>query len=205
MRQVGGSKPSPPTTLRRGFGWQATGLSILGIVLFTLLFTGPAGGAELAGEAGRVRDGDTLELGGVTLRLHGYDAPETGRWQGRKWVPGGQRCAGADGACHDCGEAARAALEDLVGGRRLVCRLRDESSYRRAIARCRVGELDVSLEMVRLGHGLPYWRYITGERDLRAFGRALTEAVTARRGMHAGAFVPPWDWRKGARLEACQP
>ena len=72
---------------------------------------GPARGEAVSGFA-RAVDGDTLEVGGARVRLHGVDAPESA-----------QECTDARGRAYACGRAAArrlAALDHLAGRRRLL-------------------------------------------------------------------------------------
>ena len=135
----------------------------------------------LSGRA-RVVDGDTLDVGGVRIRLHGVDAPESRQ----TCVAGGRRWA--------CGERATRALAGLVGGRTVSCEERDRDRYGRAVAVCRVGGRDVNAWMVSQGLALAYRRY---SRD---YVGEEASARDARLGMWRGDFVPPWDWRRGERL-----
>lgn len=77
-----------------------------------------------------VRDGDTIELGTLPIRLQGLAAPEAGE-------PGGP-------------DATRA-MRELVLSRRVWCDLDGESSFDRCSAICYIGTRDVAAVMVRLG------------------------------------------------------
>ena len=46
---------------------------------FILVLGSPAASAELAGRASVV-DGDTIDIDGERIRLHGIDDPESGQW-----------------------------------------------------------------------------------------------------------------------------
>ena len=137
--------------------------------------------AEIVGKA-RVIDGDTIEIDGEHIRLHGIDAPEFK-----------QTCT-ADGAVWPCGQWATAALVKFIGGAPVSCRARGEDQYGRIIAACTVRSEGIEAYMVRSGWALAYRRYSDDYVDEEAIAQA------AQAGMWRGEFVPPWDWRRGARL-----
>jgi endonuclease YncB( thermonuclease family) len=134
--------------------------------------------ANLTGDA-RVVDGDTIWTGDTKIRLHGIDAPETR-----------QECTGRDGEPYRCGEAATAALRTLIGSEPVRCEGDTYDRYKRLIATCYSGSIDLNAELVRLGWALAYRKY---SKD---YVSAELEAHDAKRGMWAGEFEPPWDWRR---------
>jgi endonuclease YncB( thermonuclease family) len=127
----------------------------------------------------RLGDGDTIEIHGQRIRLHGIDAPE-----------GGQTCLDAAGRNWRCGQRAALALQDLIGRRTVTCDERDVDRYGRIVGRCLAGELDINGWLVAQGLALAYRRY---SQDYVA---AEDEARAAGRGMWAGTFEPPWEWRR---------
>ena len=136
--------------------------------------------AALAGKA-RAVDGDTLEIGGTRVRLWGIDAPEsrqTCRAEGREW---------------NCGGLAAAALRSRSTDVR--CEPRGTDRYGRVLAVCFEGAEDINAWLVSEGWALAYRRYS------KAYVAFEEEARGKGRGMHRGAFVPPWEWRRGRRLE----
>ncbi len=67
--------------------------------------------------------------------------------------------------------------------------------YKRIIARCTVGDEDLEKWMVANGWALAYRRYSLDYIDEEA------DARVARRGIWAGEFVRPWEWRRSKRLD----
>jgi len=138
-------------------------------------------GAELSGPA-RAIDGDTLEINGVRLRLHGIDAPELA-----------QRCH-RDGRPWLCGPLAASALRDRIGSQVVTCRVLDRDRYGRSIAVCRTaGGEDLAAWLVARGWALAWRHYAT---DYVAEEEA---AKAAGRGIWNSLFVPPWKWRRKTR------
>lgn len=125
----------------------------------------------------RVADGDSLELDGVRVRLIGIDAPETD-----------QTCVLA-GRSHPCGREARDYLLHLIAGRDVACAWSREDRYGRLLGRCRAGDTDLNAAMVRNGWAVAYGGYEAEEADARAH----------RRGLWAGEFTWPEDFRREAR------
>jgi endonuclease YncB( thermonuclease family) len=125
-----------------------------------------------------VTDGDSLEIGSTRLRLYGVDA-----------VEGRQSCT-RGGRAWACGNEAARKLRDLIGDRTVSCTKRDVDDYGRIVAVCRSGAADLGAEMVRAGFATAYRRYsndyVDEENDARA----------ARRGIWAGDFASPEDYRR---------
>jgi endonuclease YncB( thermonuclease family) len=132
---------------------------------------------DLTGLA-RVIDGDTIALGSRHVRLQGIDAPETD-----------QVCLDAQGERWTCGIAARERLSAHIAGRAITCASQGEDRYGRTLATCSASGENLSAWMVREGWALAYVQYS------REYVADEAAARTQRRGMWAGAFIAPWDWR----------
>jgi endonuclease YncB( thermonuclease family) len=156
--------------------------SALAAALMTVLlvFLATPSHADVIGDA-RVLDGDTIDIAGERVRLHGIDAPETR-----------QTCS-VSGVAYDCGRNATRMLSGMVGGQEVTCKGKRRDRYGRLLAVCYVGDEDVNAKMVRDGWALAYRRYakdyIADETEARASGS----------GLWRGQFVEPWEWRKQAR------
>ncbi|WP_348644215.1 thermonuclease family protein [Methylocystis sp. H4A] len=140
--------------------------------------------AALADVVGRasVIDGDTIEIHGQRIRLHGIDAPEKG-----------QPCFDASGKSYRCGQIAAMALDEFIGASPVACRERDTDRYGRTVATCAVRGVDIEAWLVRNGHAFAYRRYSSDHIG------AEQEAKNAKRGLWAGSAQPPWEWRKDRR------
>ena len=143
-------------------------------------------GADLVGRGG-VIDGDTIEIRGERIRLHGIDAPESQ-----------QRCE-ADSNTWRCGQQAALALADKIGTANIVCDDLGMDQYNRTLAVCRLGDLDLNGWLVAEGWALSYRHYSSEYVPQEDVARV------AGNGMWRGRFVPPWDWRRGTRLVDTEP
>ncbi len=127
-------------------------------------------------------DGDTLEIRGWRIRLHGIDAPES------------RQLCHLNGKPWQCGKDAANALADKIARRPVTCEDLDRNRYKRMVARCTVVGEDLGAWMVANGLALAYRRYSLDYVEEEADARA------ARRGIWTGEFVRPWEWRRGKRL-----
>ncbi|MBG0797157.1 thermonuclease family protein [Methylocystis sp. L43] len=137
--------------------------------------------ADIVGRAS-VIDGDTIEIRGQRIRLHGIDAPEKG-----------QPCFDASGKSYRCDQIAAMALDEFIGASPVACRERDTDRYGRTVATCAVRGVDIEAWLVRNGHAFAYRHYSSN------YIGAEQEAKNNRRGIWAGHTQPPWDWRKERR------
>ncbi len=94
--------------------------------------------ADVAGVAS-VIDGDTIEVHGQRIRLHGIDAPES------------QQLCRLDGKPWQCGKDAANALADKIARRPVTCEDFCRDRYKRIIAKCTVVGEDLGAWMVANG------------------------------------------------------
>jgi endonuclease YncB( thermonuclease family) len=129
-----------------------------------------------------VADGDSFRLNGERYRLQDIDAPELH-----------QMCKDAAGRAWACGREARDQLRKLLNQQAVKCEKTNRDRFGRFIAVCRVGGRDIGETMIRNGWATAYKgrgltsRYVTAENEARA----------ARRGLWAGSFQTPRQWRDG--------
>jgi endonuclease YncB( thermonuclease family) len=134
-----------------------------------------------------VRDGGTLQLGGVTYRLDGIDAPEFD-----------QMCIDEHADPWACGVEARDHLASLIGSREVRCEdLGIGTIYKkRHIGICTVEGESASLNqlLVRGGFALNFEPYARGR-----FKADEADAKEKRRGLWKGCFVAPQEFRWGRK------
>ena len=145
-----------------------------------VLFLSSVALADITGQP-RVIDGDTLEVAGQRIRLHGIDAPES------------RQLCRRDGERWQCGKDATGVLEAFLGGRPVSCEELGRDRYRRVVAKCAVDGVDIGEWMVSRGWAVAYYQYSY------EYSRAEQRAKSARRGVWAGEFEKPWEWRKQQR------
>ena len=156
------------------------GVKILCRLALTLVFILPISAviADVTGKP-RVVDGDTIHIGKTKIRLHGIDAPEMK-----------QTCRTSEGKEQMCGVLAKQALERLVKGQDVTCKGDTRDRYKRLLAVCYVGPLNINKQMVVDGWAMAYRKYSTD------YVRVETFAKSRREGLWRGEFVPPWEWRQ---------
>ncbi len=152
------------------------------VLIAALLFAPMLATAETITGVSSEIDGDTLEVRGQRIRLHGINAPESR-----------QLCIRADGTSWRCGQQAALALSDRNGRQQVFCRVRDTDRYGRAIAVCVQDGSELNAWMVQQGRAVAYRRY---SRD---YIPAEEDARRSRRNIWAGKFDMPWDWRHAQR------
>lgn len=135
----------------------------------------------------RVIDGDTIEVDGRTMRLHGIDAPEAG-----------QKCNDIGSATWRCGQAAVTAMEELVEGKSVVCDDRGSDGYGRTIAVCLANGSDIGGAMVAKGLAWAFRKYSGDYIPLEDNARTLKVGVWRH------DTQTPWDFRAEKWASAVQ-
>ena len=132
----------------------------------------PASG-RIEGKA-TVLAGDQMRIDGETVHLFGVEAPISS-----------QQCAGSK----SCAASAKAALQKLVGGKRVTCEVSGRQANATSNATCQVNGADIAGQLVRAGHvfattGL-FATYASAEREAR----------TSRAGLWRNSALRPAEYR----------
>ena len=154
--------------------WIVTGMGVVGALAAT------PSRADITGKP-LIIDGDTIEIAGERIRLHGIDAPESEQ----KCTAGGKEWA--------CGQEATFALARIIETHWVTCKGNKRDRVGRLMAVCYAGPYDLNAKVVREGWALAY------RRDSMDYVDEETAARNAGRGVWRGEFMPPGEWRRSKR------
>jgi len=163
-------------------GWRAQ-IFVVAVVAVGVLYAYRGGRDRslpsiVAGPAA-VIDGDSITVAGWQVRLQGIDAPE---WE--------QTCTDASGKDWPCGRTTARELGTLIRGRSLTCKPSEFDQHDRVLAVCSLPDgADINAWLVRQD-----WAVAFGHSRLIAAAEA--EARAAKRGLWAGTFERPSQWRR---------
>ena len=126
----------------------------------------------------RIIDGDTIHINKIKYRLHGIDAPEMK-----------QLCKMKE-KNYKCGVKSKEFLDSLIGNQTVRCNHKDRDRYKRIVAECFVGQINLNKELVKNGWALAYRDY---SKDY-----VIDEEYAQKNnlGMWKGTFIHPKKWRK---------
>jgi endonuclease YncB( thermonuclease family) len=158
------------------------------IAIFALWVASAAQAELLTGKIVSITDGDTLTLLDASnqqhkIRIAGIDSPEKAQ---------------------DFGQKAKSNLGALAFDQPATAECRKRDRYQREICVVKVAGLDVGLEQVRAGMAWWYRQYISDQspNERADYEQAEFNAKIHRLGLwNSRNPTPPWDWRKGMRLD----
>ena len=135
-----------------------------------------------------ISDGDTITVLDEQnkerkIRLSEIDAPE----RGQPW-----------------GDRSKQALSALVFGKSVSVQQTDTDRYGRVVARVFADGDDINRAMVRDGHAWAYREYLTDQTLIATEARAR-QSRSGLWSMSDAETVPPWQWRRGARVTQSEP
>lgn len=154
----------------------------VGILSVTLAFAGSPNGQI------RVIDGDTIDVGGTRVRLHGIDAPEAN-----------QTCQSDQGVTWNCGAWVSREVRAQFQGKQARCEALDRDRYDRIVARCSVAGQDMGATLVAQGLAFAYRRY-SMDYDL-----IEKQAAAADRGLWTSRVQEPAAFRQSGATTSTTP
>lgn len=126
-----------------------------------------------------VIDGDTVNIGGASIRLDAIDAPEMS-----------QPCYLSSGAKYQCGADAKRHLEILIANRDITCKYDDKDQYDRLLAICYdFGGNDINARMVSSGKAIAYLYFSS------KYANEQKTAKANKLGIWRGEFEEPYEYR----------
>ena len=125
----------------------------------------------------RIIDGDSIEIKNEKIRLLGIDAFE------KK-----QNCSKEDGTKYKCGERAISNLSTIISDQPIRCITKKKDRYKRWLATCYIGKLDINENMILYGNAFSYMS--------KKYKNVENDAKKINAGAWAGKFIFPWEWRK---------
>ena len=146
------------------------------LLAMALLPAAPAAAEVVSGTA-HVIDGDTLEIEGRRVRLHGIDAPELA-----------QTCE-RDGETWACGEESARQLASIADAQQVECTGDEIDAYGRLVATCSAGYTELNATMVETGWATAYRSYS------QAYVAAETRARGNGQGLWRSTFTLPETYR----------
>jgi endonuclease YncB( thermonuclease family) len=148
------------------------------VAFYPYRYWNPEPQTALVGKAWAI-DGDTIIISDTHIRLEGIDAPESD-----------QTCTDSKGNAWPCGRAATSQLRAHIRGQELTCIRRALDKYKRVLAICSLPDgSDINAWMVQQGWAVAYG-------FAKIYESQEAEAEAAKRGIWAGSFVSPSEWRQ---------
>jgi len=147
------------------------------IMILVLFFQQQVYAIELSGLS-KIVDGDTVYIKSSKIRLEGIDAPEIK-----------QKCK-KNGKEYFCGKISQKKLIQKIGKNKIKCFSTGKDKYRRYLATCFIGKINLNKWMVRNGYAVSYRRYSTKYNNDEIY------AKINKLGIWSGSFIQPEKWRK---------
>lgn len=175
-RRRGSRSPSHGADTKRWIIVVVVLIGSLGVYAVERLIRAPD--APIVGSA-FVADGDTLTISGTRIRLVDIDAPELD-----------QTCTDMRGREWPCGRQASGQLRERVRGQDITCKPQSRDKFGRSLSVCTLPDkTDLNAWMVQNG-----WAVTSG--FAKVYGAQEADAKASKRGLWAGTFTPPREWRR---------
>ena len=138
----------------------------------------------------RIVDGDTIHIGEYKFRLEGIDAPEMKQQCKKESFKISSTIGFSFYKDYSCGKVSKAKLKAKINGSKIKCISTSKDRYKRYIATCFKGEINLNQWMVRNGYAIAYRRYSKKYVSDEDF------AKEKKLGLWQGKFMNPEKWRK---------
>tara|TARA_A100001015_G_scaffold104893_1_gene116405 strand:- start:1383 stop:1874 length:492 start_codon:yes stop_codon:yes gene_type:complete len=156
------------------------------IIIFTLFLFQIIQASEIEGFP-KIVDGDTIHIDSYKIRLEGIDAPEIKQKCKKPFIKIMFFNFQKD---YYCGQLSKNKLTKKIGNKSVKCILLGKDRYKRYLAQCFKGNINLNKWMVRNGYAVAYRRYS------KLYISDENFAKEEKLGLWKGTFVKPEKWRK---------
>ena len=156
------------------------------IIIFTLFFFQTVQASEIVGFP-KVVDGDTIHIKSYKIRLEGIDAPEMRQKCKKPYLKIMFFNFQKD---YYCGQMSKKKLIQKIGNKPVKCILLGKDRYKRYLAKCLKGTINLNRWMVRNGYAIAYRKYS------KIYVLDENFAKEEKLGLWSGSFIKPEKWRK---------
>ena len=156
------------------------------IITLTLFFFQTLQSSEVIGLP-KVVDGDTIHIKSYKIRLEGIDAPEMKQKCKKPYL---QIMFFTFQKDYYCGQVSKKKLIQKIGNKPVKCILLGKDRYKRYLAKCFKGTVNLNRWMVRNGYAIAYRKYS------KIYIPDENFAKEEKIGLWGGTFIKPEKWRK---------
>ena len=163
-------------------------MSLRIIILFLIFFSNTIAG-EIYGVP-KIIDGDTVHINNYKLRLEGIDAPEMRQQCKKEFLKISSIIGFTFYKDYSCGKVSKDKLISKINRSEIKCIFATKDRYKRYIATCFKGKINLNQWMVRNGFAIAYRKYSKKYVSDEEF------AKENKLGIWQGKFIEPEKWRK---------
>ena len=156
------------------------------IIILTLLFFQNIQASEIIGLP-KVVDGDTIHVKSYKIRLEGIDAPEMKQKCKKPYL---QIIFFTFQKDYYCGQISKKKLVQKIGNKSVKCILLGKDRYKRYLAKCLKGTINLNKWMVRNGYAIAYRKYS------KIYIPDENKKKEEKLSLWSGTFIKPEKWRK---------
>ena len=156
------------------------------IIIFTLFLFQIVQASEIKGFP-KIVDGDTIRIESYKIRLEGIDAPEMKQKCKKPYL---QIMFFNFQKDYYCGQVSKKKLVQKIGNYPVKCILLGQDRYKRYLAKCLKGTINLNRWMVRNGYAVAYRKYS------KLYILDENFAKEEKLGLWRGTFIKPEKWRK---------
>ena len=156
------------------------------IIILILFFFQTIQASEIIGFP-KVVDGDSIHIKSYKIRLEGIDAPEMRQKCKKPYL---QIMFFTFQKDYFCGQVSKKKLIQKIGNKPVKCILLGKDRYKRYLAKCFKGTVNLNRWMVRNGYAIAYRKYS------KIYVPDENFAKEEKLGLWSGTFVKPEKWRK---------